>query len=72
MKFEKILLNYPKIFPKGSYNKNLFIWCFEFAMSRCFGWVLPGTFLIPLADCMNHNKRGVNYFLFNKKFEENN
>lgn len=48
----------------------MFIWAFELVMTRCFGWNLPGTFLVPLVDFFNHDKRGVNYFLFHKKYEE--
>lgn len=40
-------------------------------MTRCFGWTLPGTFLLPMADFLNHNKRGCVYFIVNEKLEKN-
>lgn len=39
-------------------------------MTRSFGHTLPGSFLVPMADFMNHNKRGNLYFIVNKKFEK--
>ncbi len=40
-------------------------------MTRCFGWTLPCSMLVPFIDNLNHSKRGVVYFLFNKNLEEN-
>lgn len=40
-------------------------------MTRCFGSQLPASYLCPMADFMNHSKRGITYFIVNKKFEEN-
>ena len=40
-------------------------------MTRCFSNGLPGTFLVPIADFVNHSKIGLKYLLLNKKFEEN-
>ena len=33
----------------------LFYRCFNTIVTRCFGWGLPKTSLIPFADCINHH-----------------
>jgi hypothetical protein len=35
--------------------KELFLKCFISVVTRCFGWGLPKTSLIPFADCINHH-----------------
>ncbi|KRX01136.1 hypothetical protein PPERSA_08237 [Pseudocohnilembus persalinus] len=69
--FEKVAQKYPQLLPKNSFNRETFIWAYEVAMTRCFGWTLPGTFLLPMADFLNHNKRGCVYFIVNEKLEKN-
>ena len=42
-------------------------------MTRCYGWSLPSTFLIPFADLMNHHNYATTHYMVNKKIEiENN
>jgi len=36
------------------YTKELFEKMYNFACTRCFGWTLPSTMMVPLADFMNH------------------
>ena len=43
---------YPEAFP--GYDRDLYIKMFNFACTRCFGWSLPDTMMVPLADFMNH------------------
>jgi len=38
-------------------------------MTRCFGWSLPNTMLVPMADFMNHNPDGTTHYIVNRKFE---
>ena len=38
-------------------------------MTRCFGWSLPSTSLVPLADLLNHNYEMVTHYIINKKLE---
>jgi hypothetical protein len=33
----------------------IFYRCFNTIVTRCFGWGLPKTSLIPFADCINHH-----------------
>ena len=71
-KFEVTLKNYSDIFKAGKYNKDIFFWSYEFVMTRCYGWSLPSTVLLPLADFINHDsKTGVTHYLIHKGFEEN-
>jgi len=49
--------------------KSLYIWAYEFVMTRCYGWSLPSTILIPLADFLNHDKHGVDHYLIHEGFE---
>lgn len=45
--------------------------CYAFVMTRCFGWGLPETMLVPFADFLNHNCHGVHHYICNRKLEEN-
>lgn len=38
-------------------------------MTRCFGWHLPATMLIPYADFLNHSDEGVTHYIVNRRFE---
>lgn len=51
--------------------KKIYFWAYEFTMTRCYGWSLPSTILIPLADFLNHGKHGVDHYLIHKKYEIN-
>lgn len=33
----------------------MFYRCFNTIVTRCFGWGLPRTSMIPFADCINHH-----------------
>jgi hypothetical protein len=48
----KILPLYPSLFPSPS--RSLFLRMYNFACTRCFGWTLPSTMMVPLADFLNH------------------
>ena len=48
---------YPDFFNPESCNKELFLWAMSLLHSRCFGWGLPSSMLVPLADCLNHANR---------------
>ena len=40
-------------------------------MTRCFGWTLPSTMIVPFADFHNHSDSGCSHYIINTKFEEN-
>jgi len=48
----KIVPLYPDLL--GGTNKELFMRMYNFACTRCFGWTLPSTMMVPLADFLNH------------------
>ena len=72
-KFKKILIKYPAYFPFKSLIdlRRDFYWAYEAVMTRCFGWSLPSTSLVPFADMLNHSNEATTYYLVNKKFERN-
>ena len=49
-------------------TRQLFDEVYEMVVSRCFGWSLPGTMIIPFADCLNHHNSDTQFELFNKVF----
>jgi len=45
----------------------MFEWASAFCTSRCFGWSLPCTALIPFADSVNHDvKSQITFSLIHK------
>jgi hypothetical protein len=38
-------------------------------MTRCFGWSLPGTMILPFADFLNHKERAIDHELVNLRYE---
>ena len=49
-----LLEKYPQHFPIKRITKDLFIFAYGNVVMRCFGWSLPCTMLIPMADALNH------------------
>ena len=39
---------------------------YNFACTRCFGWTLPSTMMVPLADFMNHLPIDTSYDVYSK------
>jgi hypothetical protein len=52
---------------KGDLRK-LFIHCFVSVVTRCFGWGLPKTSMIPFADCINHHNVDSTYELIHTRY----
>ena len=54
----KKILSKAAVYQKETKDKMelLFYKCFNTIVTRCFGWGLPKTSLIPFADCINHHK----------------
>ena len=55
----------PDLFP--GYTKELFLRMYNFACTRCFGWTLPSTMMVPLADFMNHAPVDTSYDVYSKQ-----
>jgi hypothetical protein len=52
---KKLQTAYPHFF--GMIGRPLYEWAVTFVATRCFGWGLPATMLVPLADQINHQNR---------------
>lgn len=39
---------------------------YNFACTRCFGWTLPSTMMVPLADFLNHAASDTQYEIYEK------
>ena len=48
--------------------KALFTRAFVSVVTRCFGWGLPRTSMIPFADCINHHNVDSTYELIHRGF----
>ncbi len=62
----KILPLYPALFP-GTVTRDLFLRMYNFACTRCFGWTLPSTMMVPLADFLNHQPCDTQYEIYQRK-----
>ncbi len=58
----KILPLYPELFTGA--DKDLFLRMYNFACTRCFGWTLPSTMMVPLADFLNHHPCDTQYEIY--------
>ena len=56
------------LFP--GYTKELFVKMYNYACTRCFGWTLPDTMMVPFADFLNHLPIDTNYDVYSKHFHE--
>jgi hypothetical protein len=48
----------------------IFYKCFNTIVTRCFGWGLPKTSLIPFADCINHHNVDSTYEFICRELHE--
>ena len=66
---EPVLQRYEsELFP--GYTKELFLRMYNYACTRCFGWTLPSTMMVPLADFMNHLPIDTSYDVYSKASHE--
>lgn len=52
------------------YTKELFLRLYNYACTRCFGWTLPSTMMVPMADFMNHLPIDTSYDVYSKVTHE--
>jgi len=45
---------YPDIIKFDKFTEKNFKLAFTITVTRCFGWSLPSTMVVPFADCANH------------------
>jgi hypothetical protein len=66
----KIILRNPQIFGKvDADSKRLFYWSYELVMTRCFGWSLKSTSLVPFADMLNHSNVAATHYVVHSCIE---
>jgi len=52
---EKALKKYIAIFEPRTLKREVFVKLYAQVCTRCFGWGLPFTSMVPMADNLNHN-----------------
>ena len=63
--FKKVLVQYPKVFKRKFIDRGLFFNIYGQVCTRCFGYGLKTTCMIPMADNMNHNSVDITIELMN-------
>lgn len=61
----KILPLYGDTF-KGA-TREIFFLMYNYACTRCFGWTLPSTMMVPLADFLNHQPCDTQYEIYQRQ-----
>ena len=65
---KKILALYPEAYPDQS--EQLFQRMYNFACTRCFGWTLPSTMMVPMADFLNHAATDTQYEIYQRDLHQ--
>jgi hypothetical protein len=50
--------------------RETFTYSFVSVVTRCFGWGLPKTSMIPFADCINHHNVDSTYELIHTRYHQ--
>lgn len=61
---------YPEMIDISKFTPENYKLGFTITVTRCFGWSLPNTSVVPFADCANHFIIDNQYELFNKRLHE--
>ena len=64
---EQVLANYPDIFAPGRITYDHFLRFYGQVVTRCFGWGLPSTAMVPMADNFNHSHVDVQQEIINSE-----
>ena len=66
-KYDHIL---PGVSDAGNFEslRELYIRAFDSVVTRCFGWGLPCTMMVPFADCINHHNVDSSYEMIRKSW----
>ena len=65
--FKKVIRKYPWIFQERYINKDLFYNLYGQVCTRCFGYGLPSTTMVPMADNVNHSSFSITNEIVNIK-----
>ena len=57
---------YPEMIDITKFTPENYKLGFTITVTRCFGWSLPNTSVVPFADCANHFIIDNQYELYNK------
>jgi len=66
--------NYEEFFPgitnpeNQDFMKEIYKKAFVSVVTRCFGWGLPKTMIVPFADCINHHNVDSTYEMIHTKY----
>lgn len=67
----KIIIKFPEIFGESrSDDKKSFYRSYELVMTRCFGWSLKSTSLVPFADMLNHSNNATTHYVVHAALEK--
>ena len=57
-----ILENTPNVFKQGIFTKRIYNKLYGSVISRCFGYGVPYTCMVPFGDFMNHHDKDANSY----------
>jgi hypothetical protein len=61
---------YPSIIDIKEFTREHYKLAFTITVTRCFGWSLPHTSVVPFADCANHFIIDNQYELYSKRLHD--
>ncbi|KRX00204.1 Rubisco LSMT, substrate-binding domain [Pseudocohnilembus persalinus] len=67
----QVMKKFPQYFPPDQINRRIFVEFYQAIMTRCFGYSVPSTCLIPFADLLNHNNNSATHYTVQTKYEQN-
>ena len=62
---QKVFKVHPELFPV--IDRDIFMKMYNYACTRCFGWTLPSTMMVPMADFLNHHPVDTQYEIYQKE-----
>lgn len=66
--FKEVLQKYPKVFGPKFVDEGLFMNIYAQVCTRCFGYGLDSTSMIPMADNLNHSSVDITYEVISTQF----
>jgi len=63
--FKAVLEKYPNTFPERFIDQGLFLNTYAQTCTRCFGYGLPSTCMVPMADNLNHTHEQISHEIMN-------
>jgi len=67
--FDRIIRSNPKLFPRAVPYEE-FMRLYAKVTTRCFGWGLPETMVVPFADFLNHSDDSIYHYMLKEEFEK--